>query len=125
MLVVQFIEQRTGCRWNGNPFTAEAVRHGLGLLISHFGPTGTPAMPKKLKDDAAKLPEEFAQRLAEPAEIGLAEAGHVVALVERFNHVDVADISIRAKKSTQPDIQVPTEWFGYAKLLRDLRSRTG
>jgi hypothetical protein len=127
MLMVQGVERSTSCRWCDDAFTAEAIRQGLSLLISHFGPKGTPVLPKKLKDDAAKVPAELARRLGEPAEVGLSEIGHVIALIERWNDAmhgnDVAEISSSARSIKGADIQVPTEWFAHASLLRDLKSR--
>jgi hypothetical protein len=119
MLMVQGIERRTGHRWSDNAFTAESIRHGLNLLISHFGPRDKPALPEKLKHAAANLPPELALHYREPAQIGLSEAGAVITMVERWRSDDVSDISKRAKILK---IDFPNEWFSYARLLRNLAS---
>src|SRR4030095_13524127 len=97
MLMVQGIERRTGHRWCDDAFTAESIRHGLNLLISHFGPSGTPTLPEKLKDAAANLPPELALHYLEPTQIGLTEAGAVITLLEQRRRDDGSEISQKAK----------------------------
>ena len=123
MLMVQGVERRTGHRWCDDAFTAEALRHGLNFLISHFGPDGTPTLPKRLKEAAAKLPPELAQHYREPTEIGLSEAGIVITLIERWRADDISEISQSAQSAKDVEIHVPNEWFAHSQLLRDLRSR--
>ena len=123
MMMVQGVERRTGHRWCDDAFTAEALRHGLIFLISHFGPDGTPKLPKRLKEAAAKLPSELAQHYREPTEIGLSEAGIVITLIERWRAGDIFEISQSAQSVKSVEIQVPNEWSAHAQLLRDLSSR--
>jgi hypothetical protein len=123
MLMVQGVERSTGHRWCDDAFTAEALRHGLNFLISHFGPDGTPTLPKRLKEAAAKLPPALAQHYREPTEIGLSEAGIVITLIERWRANDISEISQSAQSAKNVEIHVPNEWFAHSQLLRDLRSR--
>jgi hypothetical protein len=123
MMMVHGVERRTGHRWCDDAFTVEAVRHGLNFLISHFGPNGTPTLPKTLKEAAAKLPPELAQHYREPTEIGLSEAGIVITLIERWRAGDISEISQSAQSAKNVEIHVPNEWFAHSQLLRDLSSR--
>ena len=123
MTMVKGVERRTGHRWCDNSFTAEAVRHGLNFLISHFGSNGATTLPKKLKEAAAKLPPELAQHYREPTEIGLSEAGIVITLIERWRADDISEISQSAQSAKDVEFHVPNEWFGHSQLLRDLGSR--
>jgi hypothetical protein len=120
MLMVQNVERRTGQRWFDDAFAAESIRSGLNFLISHFGKSGTPTLPQKLKDAAANLPPELALHYVEPVQIGLSEAGAVISLLEQWRHNEVPEISRKAK--TTLNVQVPNEWFAYAQLLRNLGS---
>jgi len=117
MLMVQGVERRTGLRWRDDAFTAQSIRDGLSLLISHFGPSGPRTLPKKLKDAAANLPPALAHHYLEPTQIGLTEAGAVITLLEQRRRDDVSEISQKAKSL---NIHVPSEWFAHTQLLRDL-----
>ena len=119
MMMVQGVERRTGHRWRDDAFTAQSIRDGFSLLISHFGPSGTPTLPKKLKDAAANLPPELANHYLEPSQIGLTEAGAVISLLEQRRRGDISEISQKAKTVK---VHVPNEWFAHAQLLRDLGS---
>jgi hypothetical protein len=121
MLMVLGVERRTGRRWFGDAFTAESIRHGLNLLISHFGASGTPALPEKLKAAAANLPPEFVHHYVEPTQIGLTEAGVVITLLEQRRRNDVFEISKEAK-TLEVEVRVPHEWFAHAQILRELGS---
>jgi hypothetical protein len=119
MLMVQGVERASGHRWCDDAFTAEALPHGTGFLISHFGPDETPRVPKKI-EEVAELRATIGEDYRNPSKLGLTEAGWVISLIERWSYEDLSEIGQYAESNK--DIYVPSEWFVHSELLRDLGS---
>jgi hypothetical protein len=66
------IERETGKNWRTDVFTSMALRYGVEAFLFHFAP-GTeenPAIPEKVNERVAKMPDEFGQRHRRPAGLG-------------------------------------------------------
>ena len=78
------IERETGKSWRTDVFTSMALRYGVEALLFHFAP-GTeenPAIPEKVEERAAKMPDEFGQRHRRPAGLGHLIAYSMITEIE-------------------------------------------
>jgi hypothetical protein len=110
--VAEKIQEATGKQWREDAFTGEALRHGIDFLIRHFAALGTPVLPPRVKEAAAKaLPANERDRT--PTGVGQTEAGKLITLIEHF----------RGWPKDQLDRVVwSDELYRYLQLLRDLGS---
>jgi hypothetical protein len=97
--LAEAIERRTQRRWTHNAPTARALRAGVDKVIFHFGRYGKPAEPLA------------AQRAKKIKEIGEAEAGKLITVIEG---------AVEPYPGAKPEFG-PTGW-GYYELRRALGS---
>jgi len=111
-LLVGEVERATGENWHENAFTGEAVRHAIERLIFHFAPTpdGKMPVPPRVEEAAMRMPPPMRDRARTAANVGTAQAGMIITLVEN------------APASDKPArLAFPDEW-GFWQILRDLGS---
>jgi hypothetical protein len=110
--VTEKVQEATGKQWREDAFTGQAVRHGIDFLVRHFAAPGTPVVPPRVQEFAARmLPEN--ERDRSPTGVGETEAGKVITLIEHF----------RGWPEDQMDrVKWSNELYRYLQLLRDLGS---
>jgi hypothetical protein len=83
-LLAEGIEQQTGKSWRTDVFTSMALRYAIEIVLFQFAP-GTeenPTIPDAVEKQAAKMPEEFAERCRKPAGFGYMRAHHLITEIE-------------------------------------------
>jgi hypothetical protein len=113
-LLVEAVERATGKSWHEDAFTGEALRHGVEFLVFHFAPEGTKPVhiPSRVEETARRMPPALRDRARTAADVGMSQAGMVIALIEGA-----------PTANTQPPLGVvhPDDW-GFWKVRRDLGS---
>ncbi len=82
--VAEGIEKQTGQSWRRDVFTSMALRYAVEAILFHLAP-GTeenPALPPAVEKQAAKMPNEFADRYRRPAGFGHMRAYSLIAEIE-------------------------------------------
>jgi len=111
-LLVGEVERATGENWHEDAFTGEALRHAIERLIFHFAPTpdGKMPIPPRVEKAAIRMPPPMRDRARTAADVGTAQAGIIITLIEN------------APASDKPaGLAFPDEW-GFWQILRDLGS---
>ena len=118
-LLTEQVERATGNCWRDDPFTGEALRHGIEFLISHYAPHGAievPAAP--LEAAAARVPPAARDSALTPIGVGNSQAGWLISWIE----MDLDQDGRLSRPSSIPDTHVPDEWYAYSQLFDDLGS---
>jgi hypothetical protein len=84
-LAAEEIERVTGAHWLTDRFTADAVRHAVDQVLSHFAPPTDAELrlPPGIEQSVAVMPSELGEAYKRPASLGLMEALRLIALIER------------------------------------------
>jgi hypothetical protein len=106
-LAAERIEGAIGKRWHDDAFTAKALQRGIVFLVEHFSPLNTSAAASWNVDEAVN--------------IGLTEAGHVIAWIESWNFRSL-DECMRVAQAVPGGADVPNEWYAHEQLFRELGS---
>src|SRR5262245_40920175 len=82
-LAAEEIERLTGAGWLTDQFTAEAVRHAIDQVLSHFAPQPKRegAVPARIEQMAAAMPGDAGEVYRRPVSLGLMEASRLIALI--------------------------------------------
>jgi hypothetical protein len=110
-LLSQAIERATQKRWLEDPFTGEAVHHGIKTLLLHFGPQGTPLVPSSVQTASARMPTQLADSYRTPT--GLGE-------METFNLITQIETTPKPHNKSSPKIHYPDEWYTYWQIRGDI-----
>jgi hypothetical protein len=83
-LTAENIEQITGTSWLTDPFTAEAVRHAIDQVLSHFAPpqSANGKIPTRIEQIASAMPTEIAEAYKRPVALAVIQATGLTAWVE-------------------------------------------
>jgi hypothetical protein len=75
-VLAESVERATGNSWREDAFTSQALIAAIQFLVRYFAPTAdpNPAVPSAVKDLAAKMPPEFAERYITFTGLGQSEA---------------------------------------------------
>jgi predicted transcriptional regulator len=118
-LLAEAIEQATGRRWHEDPFTGEALRQGVEMLIFHFAPASDGPAPVPLKIEEAT---EVAMRMPghpwkprTTSELGTSQAGMIITLIENAAADDKPSLRLERLKHLSDE-------QGFWKILRDIGS---
>jgi hypothetical protein len=89
-LAAEEIERLTGAGWLTDPFTADAVRHAVDQVLSHFAPQPKQerTVPARIEQMAAAMPGEAGEVYRRPVSLGLMEALRLIALIESAPQLD-------------------------------------
>jgi hypothetical protein len=86
--LAEAVERETKASWRDDPFTGQALLHGISMLIVHFTPMVPQNDPRNLdippaiEAEAAKMPAGFAERFRTPEGVGLFAAYAVGAEIK-------------------------------------------
>jgi hypothetical protein len=87
-MLIRCVERTTDAQWIDDVFTAEAARAAIDFLLRHHGPKGSRRVPSAIDEISARLPTGYAQRYRDPAEVGIVEAGRLIAEIESRGDVE-------------------------------------
>jgi hypothetical protein len=89
-LAAEEIERLTGVGWLTDQFTAEAVRHAVDQVLSHFAPQPSRerTVPTRIEQMAAAMPGDAGEVYRLPMSLGLMEALRLIALIESAPQLD-------------------------------------
>jgi hypothetical protein len=78
------IERGTGTAWHKDPWTGEALRAGLQLLLDHFTPhlTSSGPVPEGVKRATVRDPHDVAAHHQTPEGFGQLQAGMLISMIE-------------------------------------------
>jgi hypothetical protein len=89
-LTAENLEQITGTSWLTDPFTAEAVRHAIDQVLSHFAPpqSAKGKIPTRIEQIASAMPTEIAEAYRRPVALAVIQATGLTAWVESAQQVE-------------------------------------
>jgi hypothetical protein len=80
--VIQDVERTTEAKWTENAYTTVAIRAAIDSLVRHWGARGEAKVPLAIKELARRLPDNYAKKFQEAAEVGSWVAGRLTAEIE-------------------------------------------
>ena len=109
------IQRETGKQWSQDPFTGNALRHGIEKLIFHFAPVpnGAAVVPPRVKEAAGKLAPNLRESYLSPELLGGMQAGMLITSIENAPRLP-ANIRLPPGYSIDP--------WGFGQILRDVGS---
>jgi hypothetical protein len=112
-LLIRRMEGETQSRWSDDPFTCEAVRHGIETLLLHFAPQGAPVTPSNVAAASARMPDQSSETYRTPPGFAERKASDLVALIEAVPELP---------KKSWPGVHFPEEWYTYSQIRDDIGS---
>jgi hypothetical protein len=109
------IERGTGTAWHKDPWTGEALRAGLQLLLDHFAPclTGGEPVPEGVKRATVHDPPDVAAHHQTPGGFGPLQAGMLISMIEMTRPPQEA-------RDDWPPGTYPDPWIALWEIMRDL-----
>jgi hypothetical protein len=109
-MLATMIERGIGTAWHKDPWTGEALRAGLQLLLDHFAPrlTGSEPVPEGVKKAAVHDPHHQT-----PEGFGQLQAGMLISMIEMTRPPQEA-------RDYWPPRTYPDPWIALWEIMRDL-----
>jgi hypothetical protein len=109
------IERGTGTAWHKDPWTGEALRAGLQLLLDHFARhvTGSEPVPDGVKRATVRDPHDVAVHHQTPEGFGQLQAGMLISMIEMTRPPQEA-------RDYWPPRTYPDPWIALWEIMRDL-----
>jgi hypothetical protein len=114
-MLATMIERGTGTAWHKDPWTGEALRAGLQLLLDHFAPrlTGSEPVPPGVKRATVRDPHDVAAHHQTPEGFGQLKAGMLISMIEMTRPTQEA-------RDKWPPRTYPDLWIALWEIMRDL-----